>query len=689
MHSIPAIDFGTSNSSIAIMKNGKPVLIPQANGSYSIPSVVSFLGNGDFVVGEEARERRFSYPLSTIRDVKRLLGRRYSELKAEEYPFLLEKGEKGELLIRVEDRLITPQEVASFILRELVQQAEQYLGHKVSEVLLTIPVEFNFRQIAALQEAAEIAELKVIRMLRESSAASLYYGFQKLDEDRKLLVFDLGGGSLDISLMWIGDEVYESCSLIGDFGLGGREFNKKVLKYLLDKCKESEGVDLSLDPITFYRLETAAEQAKIDLTLRDTTEISLPFISVNGQIRELHMELKREELEQVVQPLLERSLRHVEEAIQNAAWEHSEIHEILLVGAATRMPFLQERLEQHLKRPVKRQEEADRVVALGAAIQGGVLMGEAGGTLLLSALPYEIGIAFGTDAPELLIPRNTIIPVCRSKVYTWDTSERKGELTLSILKKHHASRGEHWEILGVYSLPFISAVEVSLDLDANEQICLKVTEASKKKEVLSTRIFPPRLLSPEEIRRIKKDYLEFRWKKRRAWEEVQLRVAAKKILYHTAKQLPIYKNKMDAELCQRIQACSQKLQEEVDTRDSPAMEKSTRALQSLWQTAAWKLSQGPERKQSGEPFSPPITTLLGEAKQRLAKGKLESAIQHLLKRLNEKAYPETYTDLLLLSLRLETLRKNEHRRQVSDEQATLEFSQIAYALLDVLNGLRA
>jgi hypothetical protein len=230
---------------------------------------------------------------------------------------------------------------------------------------------------------------------------------------------------------------------------------------------------------------------------------------------------------------------------------------------------------------------------------------------------------------------------------------------------------------------------VSLDLDANEQICLKVTEASKKKEVLSTRIFPPRLLSPEEIRRIKKDYLEFRWKKRRAWEEVQLRVAAKKILYHTAKQLPIYKNKMDAELCQRIQACSQKLQEEVDTRDSPAMEKSTRALQSLWQTAAWKLSQGPERKQSGEPFSPPITTLLGEAKQRLAKGKLESAIQYLLKRLNEKANPETYTDLLLLSLRLETLRKNEHRRQVSDEQATLEFSQIAYALLDVLNGLRA
>ncbi|MBT8320471.1 MAG: molecular chaperone DnaK, partial [Eudoraea sp.] len=423
MGKIIGIDLGTTNSCVAVMEGNEPVVIPNSEGRRTTPSIVAFLedGKGERKVGDPAKRQAITNPTNTITSVKRFMGKKYTEVPSElkTITYNIEKGNNDTVRIKIGDRKYTPQEISAMVLQKMKATAEDYLGTEVTEAVITVPAYFNDSERQATKEAGQIAGLEVKRIINEPTAASLAYGLDKKNQDLKIAVYDLGGGTFDISILELGEGVFEVKSTNGDVHLGGDDFDQVIINWLAEEFKKDEGLDLTKDPMALQRLKEAAEKAKIELSSSTETEINLPYIMpVDGVPKHLVKKLSRSKFEQLAQSLIQRSMAPVKQALKDAGMSPSDVNEVILVGGSTRMPVIQEEVEKFFGKKPSKGVNPDEVVAVGAAIQGGVLTGEVKDVLLLDVTPLSLGIETLGGVSTKLIESNTTIPSKKSEVFS-------------------------------------------------------------------------------------------------------------------------------------------------------------------------------------------------------------------------------------------------------------------------------
>ena len=617
MSKIIGIDLGTTNSVVSVMEGNEPVVIVNSEGKRTTPSVVGFTKDGERVVGEQAKRQALANPTKTVRSIKRFMGRKYAEVRTEieEVSYEVTSGRNGLAAAKVGDRTYTPQEVSAMILQKMKKTAEDYLGYEVKEAVITVPAYFNDAQRNATKEAGEIAGLKVRRIINEPTAAALAYGLDKQDKNLKIAVFDLGGGTFDISILELGDGVFEVLSTHGDTHLGGDDFDQAIINWLADEFKAEHGIDVRRDPKALQRLKEAAETAKIELSSTTSSEINLPYLSMDAEGPK-HMErtLSRAKFEQIADKLFDRCLGPCRDALKAAKLTVDDIDEVILVGGSTRIPKVQDLVRDFFKREPNKGVNPDEVVAVGAAIQGGVLSGDVKGVLLLDVTPLSLGIETMGGVFTKLIDANTTIPTQKSEVFS-TASDSQTSVEIHILQGERPMASDN-RTLGKFHLDGIPPaprgipqIEVAFDIDANGILNVSARDKATGKEQ-KIRIEASTGLSQDEIDRMKREAKENEATDQARRDEVEKLNAADALIFSTEKQLKDLGDKLSEGNKTAIEGALAELKDAHNAKDFGRIESAMAALNTAWQTASTEMYQqqgapgaqpGAESTPSGDP----------------------------------------------------------------------------------------
>lgn len=593
MSKIIGIDLGTTNSCVAVMEGKDPVVIPNAEGKRTTPSIVAFTEDGERKVGDPAKRQAVTNPKKTVYSIKRFIGTHFKDDGSEisRVPYEVVKGPNDTVKVKIDDREYTPQEISAMILQKMKKTAEDYLGQEVTRAVITVPAYFNDAQRQATKEAGEIAGLKVERIINEPTAAALAYGLDKNHKDQKIAVYDLGGGTFDISILDLGDGVFEVLSTNGDTHLGGDDFDDVIINWMADEFKAEEGVDLKSDAIALQRLKEAAEKAKIELSSSPQTEINLPYITATATgPKHLVKSLTKAKFEQLASDLVRRSMEPVAKALKDAGLSTSDIDEVILVGGSTRIPIIQEEVEKFFGKKPSKGVNPDEVVAIGAAIQGGVLTGDVKDVLLLDVTPLSLGIETMGSVFTKLIEANTTIPTKKSEVFS-TASDNQPAVSIRVGQGERPMFNDNKEI-GRFDLTDIPPaprgvpqIEVTFDIDANGILSVSAKDKGTGKEQ-TIKIQASSGLSDEEIERMKKEAQENSAADAKRKEEVEIFNKADGLIFQTEKQLKEFGDKLSADKKAAIEAAHGELKTAFEAKNADDVKAKTEALDAAWMAAS-------------------------------------------------------------------------------------------------------